>query len=86
MCAFNIWRCAGIDELDVPADSKLPADTHLSAFLDSPGFVRINPPVTQTALRKALEDCKSELLEVSLLVIDAVAVGELRLTFPAFCF
>ncbi|KAH0550912.1 hypothetical protein GP486_007723 [Trichoglossum hirsutum] len=64
MCAFDIWRCTGIDELDVPADGKLPADTHLSAFLDSPVFVRTSPPVTQTALRKALEDCKSELLEL----------------------
>ncbi|KAH0543196.1 hypothetical protein FGG08_002457 [Glutinoglossum americanum] len=39
---------------------------HLSAFLDSPVFARCSPPVTQTALQKALELCRSEMLELSL--------------------
>jgi hypothetical protein len=73
-----------LGELDIPADR--PADTHLSAFLDSPVFARSSPPVTQMAIRKALEDYKSELLEVGLFIIDVVAAGGLQLTFPAFCF
>ena len=44
-------------------------DIHLSAFLEHKVFGKTKPPLTQTALQRALQSKGSELLEVRLCLV-----------------